>query len=199
MSIQISVFDFDETPFEQRLSEAIAWCYPRARADDPRYSLRTEELRPWLLAPDRGATVFSVLRNRALSLFRSGPDVEDEFTELEGGRLMVYFPDANLCAGAAEQESRGFFDVENTPPWDTWVALGMDRKPVGDSAYQIYLVAWVPSMFVDLAAAGIEANPEKCINWVDQANITALDELLVHPLTARSLIRTSQAPLTIVH
>jgi hypothetical protein len=40
---------------------------------------------------------------------------------LLGGRLMVYFPDAALADGAAEVQSRGFFDVHNTPPWDTWI------------------------------------------------------------------------------
>ncbi|MGE0551120.1 MAG: hypothetical protein AB7R00_28930 [Kofleriaceae bacterium] len=176
---QLSVFVFDDAPFAQRLSETIAWCRPRARRDNPQRSLRSDALRPWLLASDRGWTVFSVIRNRALYLFRNPPEraLPADLAQLEVGRLLVYFPDVNLCCGAAEQESDGFFDVENTPPWDTWVALGVDHNVTKSSPYRVYLVSWVPPELIELADAGIRANPEGCLRWLEDVDVGARHEL----------------------
>ena len=43
--------------------------------------------------------------------------------DLAGGRLLLYAPDENLCDGAAQSSSKGFFDVDNIPPWDTWICF----------------------------------------------------------------------------
>lgn len=72
------------------------------------------------------------------------------------GRLMSYWPEENLACGGAEYASVGFFDVDNTPPWDTWVAFSGKA-----------LLSWVPGELVDLASKGIEANPEACIAWYE--------------------------------
>lgn len=72
------------------------------------------------------------------------------------GQLLVYAPEDNLCDGAAQVQSLGFFDVDNVPPWDTWVA--MEGK---------YLLAWVPPQMLKFASAGVEVNPEECIKWAD--------------------------------
>jgi hypothetical protein len=90
---------------------------------------------------------------------------------LEGGRLLLYFPDADLCCGAAEAESRGFFDVHNCPPWGTWIGFFADEG-VPDDAYASYLVAWVPGELLGLASRGIEVNPEACIAWLDEAEVS---------------------------
>ena len=81
---------------------------------------------------------------------------------------MIYFPDEDLADGAAESESDGFFDVDNAPPWDTWIAMveDDDAEPV-----RPYLVTWVPREFLKLAQAGISANPEECIRWLDDTDV----------------------------
>ena len=73
---------------------------------------------------------------------------------------MGYSPDDDLCDGAAEAESAGFFDTFNTPPWDTWVALTSRND-------RCWLVSWVPPEQIRLADGGIEVNPEQCIQWLD--------------------------------
>ena len=78
-------------------------------------------------------------------------------SDLKGGRLLVYFPDADLADGAAEASIGGFFDVNNTPLWDTWVAMFRDAE--GDESFADYVVAWVPAVFVELAATGLDVNP----------------------------------------
>lgn len=83
----------------------------------------------------------------------------------------MYFPNADLCDGAAEAVSNGFFDVYNTPPWGTWVAFASDLK-IKDISYSEYLIAWVPPAFIELAATGIMVNPEECIQWLDESSVS---------------------------
>jgi hypothetical protein len=72
------------------------------------------------------------------------------------GRLLLFVPSETLMDGAAKYSSNGFFDVNNVPPWDIWVAFS-DRT----------LVSWVPTALVETAQRGIDANPEVCIHWID--------------------------------
>ena len=95
---------------------------------------------------------------------------------LAGGRLLVYFPDADLCDGAAQLESKGFLDVHNCPPWGTWVGFFADARK-SDDAYANYLVAWIPPEFLTLVSAGIDMNPEECILWLERTQV-ALRSLL---------------------
>ena len=70
------------------------------------------------------------------------------------GRILAYWPGENLADGAARSATAGFFDVNNVPPWDTWLAFV-------DGA----LYAWVPAELVDRVQQGIDVNPEECIRW----------------------------------
>ena len=77
------------------------------------------------------------------------------------GRFVAYPPEDNLSDGAAEVQPLGFFDVDNVPPWDTWIALA-DR----------YVLAWVPPLLFGFARRGIEVNPEGCIKWADDRSLS---------------------------
>lgn len=77
--------------------------------------------------------------------------------DLTGGRLLQYAPDDNLCDGAAQYSSKGFFDVDNIPPWDTWICF-----------IEPYLISWVPPRLLDLAGIGVDVNPEQCILWAPE-------------------------------
>jgi hypothetical protein len=46
-----------------------------------------------------------------------------------------------------------------------------------------YVVAWVPPGFIELADAGIEANPESCIMWIDE-----LDDDFVRSLRSMNFL-----------
>jgi acyl-CoA-binding protein len=153
----------DKVPFEQRLSETIAWCLPRASASDLARSLRSEELRPRVLEQNRLATVSLVVSARGWRVLSQAVAVGGPST----GRLLAYFPDAELGDGAAEAETHGYFDVNNAPPWDTWVALFADGGS-SDSAYREYLVAWVPAALVPIAETGMSVCMEDSITWLDR-------------------------------
>src|SRR5262249_31379997 len=122
----------DIQTFRRRLAETIAWCGQRGAVDSPRDGLRTPALRPaaldesrthcryaWRTAP-YCSTIVEALAGERERLLRSGGIYPDHSIEdLAGGRLLAYYPDTNLFDGAAEEESGGFFDVDNIPPWDT--------------------------------------------------------------------------------
>lgn len=107
---------------------------------------------------DRANVVRSVIAKRS-ELLKAGVEAvaRDSNGDLYGGRLLLYVPEENLADGAAESMSNRFFDVENCPPWDTWVTYS-------DST----LLSWVPPELVPLAQRGIDVNPEQCIRWMHQ-------------------------------
>jgi hypothetical protein len=65
--------------------------------------------------------------------------------------------------GAAEASSRGFFDAEDAPPWDTWFWFKENT-----------IFCWVPESLISRAQAGIDANPVDCIRWADWPKLSAL-------------------------
>jgi hypothetical protein len=114
---------------------------------------------------DRPAAVEELAHARARRLAAGDRSVSSA-VDLAGGRLVVYFPDANLFDGSAELESRGFFDGDNMPPWDTWVAY-VDDGADQTRSYDSYLVSWVPPTLLDLADGAVAVNPEQCIVWAE--------------------------------
>ena len=168
----------DEVTFELRLGQTIAWCQSRCDASDPAGSLRSPSLRPSVLAANRAGAVRLVCDHRCA--WDAATRAAGPASTVAGGRLLVFAPDETLCDGAAEEETNGFFDVENAPPWDSWVALfHCETWPIGSAVQRDhscdYLVSWVPSAYVDVADRGIEVNPETCIMWLDNAHVPLTD------------------------
>lgn len=73
----------------------------------------------------------------------------------------------------AETCSHGFFDSNDTPAWDTWVAYIQEReRPDGYTGYlRAYVLCWIPPRFLELADAAISVNSNQCLSWVTQQNI----------------------------
>jgi hypothetical protein len=165
--------------FELALAQAIAWCAPRADVDDPAGSLRSSQLRPPMLLDRRlGVWILVDVRNSYSDTETNVAQPVQSAEDLQGGRLLVYFPDEDLSDGVAEAESGGFFDGYNAPPWDTWVALlgddygGPKIALLGDDLdSRPHLVSWVPPSFLGLAAAGIRANAEECVRWLEDTDV----------------------------
>jgi len=70
------------------------------------------------------------------------------------GRLLIYLPMETVTDGASEGSSKKFFDIEDAPPWDTWVWHSNGT-----------ILSWVPRDLTSRAQAGIDANPVDCIHW----------------------------------
>ena len=172
-------------PGNLALKQTIAWCQARADATNPKQCLRSAELAPRVLEGSYQQAVASVARSRIFELSHARESIgEPSVSSVNPEQLLAYFPNAELACGTAELETRGYFDVHNTPPWDTWIALFLDSAPDHDS-YGVCLVSWVPSQFESQVDAGIEVNPEECIRRVGRCSesIQRQAHALLSPVT----------------
>lgn len=187
--------------YRRRLAQTVAWCGARASADNPRAGLRTLSAPPSIsdasdLERERAVDAIALEREQALRRSHATPYRVGARPggPPAAGRLLLYEPDMNLFDGAAELESRGFFDVDNIPPWDTWVYYVRygDWRMEGDpplpgsggahaSAGASYLVSWVPPELVELADAGVAVNPERCIVWASEVDSVFTRRLFASP------------------
>jgi hypothetical protein len=149
---------------KNELRETQILCAAKANLSRPMDCLRSEELRPPLLIPSRLEAVDAVRAERKRLIVYESMRDNAAPEAATSGRLIAYNPDFNLACGTSEVETNGYFDVNNTPPWDTWVAL-LDAP--GAKCFETSLIAWVPPIFLSLVQAGIEVIPEQCVRWLD--------------------------------
>ena len=83
----------------------------------------------------------------------------------------------NLAHGLEESETRGYVDINNIPPWDTWIDYIVDAKAN-------YLLSWVPGPFVALVTDGIAVSPEMCFRFLDDTDFGLRDRLKSCGVTA---------------
>ena len=141
-----------------RVHQAAAWCEAQAKTDDPHGSLRQ------LGGPgDGGVTADSVRKLCAEREDRLG--VAQPVTSSLPGQLLVLEMDEQLADGASEVATGGYFDVDNVPPWDSWIAL---FENVGEGDRSRALLSYVPRSLLDLAARGVWSNPERCLLWLHE-------------------------------
>ena len=190
--------DSDES-LETILADAITWCEQRASLDDPKECLRSHSLRPSPLEQSRAEVVSSVCGGRRFDS-RHSPSAD---VPRERGRLLVLAPDLDTRCGSVEGESRGFFDIFATPPWDTWLVF---LEPELDGALNSSeverleksganrelpllgcLVSYVPVVLVDLVQRAIEVDPMGCLGWLDDCPSWFAPEL-------RSLVSAALQP-----
>jgi hypothetical protein len=131
-----------------------------------RDQLRSEALRPFAVSlaqwdADHVGMVEQVIEARVQALQQLGKHSDSAGFDLRGGRLLLFAPGDNLSDGAAEYVSLGFFDVDNVPPWDTWVSM-----------FGKYLISWVPPQLIRLAQEGLDVNPEQCILWANDPSLS---------------------------
>jgi len=145
----------------RRLSEAAAWCDVHADPDRPLDSLR-QLSDPGGFEDLNGDAVRTICEERASRIENLEPV---DFSSLRGC-LMAYYPDEQLADGAAEDETGGFFNIDNVPAWDTWVAFFFVPVPRAPQGWGPCLLSYVPEPFLRTVARGLYVNPESCIVWV---------------------------------
>src|SRR5690349_3791937 len=168
--------------FLRSLTETVVWCLQAGNISDPKRSLRTfEPTYPHLSSQE--FQVFCVSLDRSRRLGSIGQRNLVPVTDLRGGRLLAYFPAQNLADGYAEEISKGYFDVNNIPPYDTWVWMVENVEKVTrcdgttDRLPANFLVSWVPPAFLGIADCGVQGNPEDCIAWLDELDNSFLQSL----------------------
>ena len=153
------------------LSETVAWCLSRSLQSD---QLRSSHLDPsivlrvppleevgvevWLERKhDSYQRAVSAIIEKRSTLVRDLHIGDADLTLAQSkGKLLLYEPLETVTDGAAASSSRGFFDIEDAPPWDTWFLYSAGST-----------FSWVPETLVQNAQAGIDANPVDCIHWCD--------------------------------
>jgi hypothetical protein len=186
-AIMIGLHELNIQEFEEVLAEAVVWCALRASLQDPCKSLRTLPLPAGqtfrcLSSALRAACVADLIEERRFRIWASG-GLNDTVKSPHDGRLRLFYPDESLFDGAAEVASRGFFDADNVPAWDTWVYYGTDGPGSTTDCDQRFLVSWIPREFVPLVNDGIEVNPESCIEWA-----SATDRIFTRSLKAEGML-----------
>jgi hypothetical protein len=159
----------------QALSETVAWCLRRSLQHD---QFRSSELDPsallkvppfsesnigvWLEKKRESyqSAINAITANRSALVRDRNIKVADSAVAESKGRLLLYEPLETVTDGASDSSSRGFFDIEDAPPWDTWFLYSEGS-----------IFSWVPEALVQNAQAGIDANPVDCIHWCDRPKL----------------------------
>jgi hypothetical protein len=151
----------------RRAQAVVAWFEQNPLSEDLSLATRPKSLAPeWLSKTPafelmcRGhlqeMVVDSVCSKRD-SLVGSAPPT----ASLDEVRFLLYEAEEQMADGAAQESSRGFFDVHDEPGWATWIDHYKDYK-TGHC-----LLCCIPAVLEEAAQAGIYANPMDCIRWID--------------------------------
>jgi hypothetical protein len=168
-------------PIEMRLAETIDWCLPLANPLFPRTSLRGDSLKPTFAYNESEYQFYSSSFERIFNMgilqdtrsrLLDGENIPlGSHKDLQGGKLLAYFPDESVIDGASEVASKGFFDAMEVPPWDTWVGFFREYK-------REFIVSYVPMGFIEFAQAGIDVNCVECIQWLEDTQTNLAKDLL---------------------
>lgn len=161
-----------------RLREIRGWCATRRSTGPVADRLRSAELAPdleeesALPALEEALDLLTMRRRSALAAAQ-----DRERGEVEGGRLLVCELDMSIGSGEAEAASEGFFDVDDRPPWDLWLACFGKTRPAQPEEPIACLIAWVPDSLRARAEAGVRSSSSRCLLWVDEVGGALADQL----------------------
>ncbi|MCZ6816636.1 MAG: hypothetical protein O7F76_08030 [Planctomycetota bacterium] len=160
--------------------------YEHDQDDLLKYVLRSEALRPPVKAGDWNDDGISfwidqvkmaeyVIAERRRLLTETSTVSVYECQHLSVGRLLAYYMGYSLHDGMASHETAYFFDIEDTPPWDTWVDfVTVPRCPTKTDVSSLkpieldeLLIAWIPPEYTELVQQGVDTQPLEILNWVD--------------------------------
>lgn len=80
------------------------------------------------------------------------------------GRFLQHNFQETTYSCTPQEETEGFFDSLDIPPWDFWVGI----KTVGR---QHFLYSWIPTPFVELVDRGVRCSAEENILWLKEEPI----------------------------
>ena len=167
----------DVTAFEQTQRETAIWC----EVEGPRSQFRTAALRPsltdWPTSEELAGAVEALIRGRRELL------ATYSLIEPPTGRLLICEVNGSVSSGESEVATSGFFDIDDRPPWDTWIWNVPRTKESGEAT----LLSWVPLSLVQIVNRGIETNPYGCIYWLADAPRLLAASPLVRALSAAGI------------
>lgn len=154
---------------ERRIDDTRRWCHKVGDVSHPRSSLRSAALLSSLAWNDADAIRQGSLRDidlrraaHAVSFRRASAVASAaQFSHTSGvGSFIVYDRSTSFLCGLASKATRGYFDDEDCPPWDTWICFGrvpgcVDARGDRVSTPILGLLAYVPPCFLELVTRGL--------------------------------------------
>lgn len=137
---------------DQQIIEAATWI-EKVNPHFDKFFFRSPEIKPQgALLPNAGygklclANFASTITQRRKILGDLGVEYLTAQEVMAKGLLVFCCSQQTEHDGGAELYSQGFFDMDDLPPWDTWVAVGDERL--------FLLVSWVPNDLIPLVYSG---------------------------------------------
>ncbi len=165
--------EFHSHTFEEIIEaarQAFVWCDFAKDIKEPRSSLRTLEFGPAFFESNGFHVVNHIIHARKYKLESLKKNVSSSFSI---NNVMVYEPDSTVFDGLSESETEGFFDINDCPPWDTWIGF-LNIKG------HRYLLSWVPDGFEHYVNEGYEVNCVECFYWLKDSEEHWAKELLAY-------------------
>ena len=106
------------------------------------------------------AAVEAVCQARRRELDRLGIPVVPVGPDHSGGRILFTTMDTDSCE-ASISSSKGFYDPDDLPGWDTWFW----HRPTDRSWGAIW--CWIPGPLIGLATDGMDVIPTQCVEWAE--------------------------------
>lgn len=166
--------------FRWHATQTAVWCLEHISAVDPKSSLRTSILQghseEWQLHLNEyvfcntgwSTLVTDLVLRRKKALRVTDLTTVSMSNVIKEGRFLIFRPTLSNHNGASQDESSGYLDYVDAPPWDTWVCWTDSYKRTEKYVQNDYLgcvISWTPPIFIDIVQRGIDVNATNCIEW----------------------------------
>lgn len=149
---------------KKRIIETVTWM-TKINPDYERNFFRTNVIKPKKsIFSDSNLnikTVQNVIKKRRKALKNTKLLLLGEVQKL--GKIIFANPTESITDGAAQDYSKGYFDVYEFPPWDTWIGVS-DEFEISKN----YILAWVPNSWLNYVYSGKEVSLMDNICWFNE-------------------------------
>jgi len=118
------------------------------------------------------------------------------------GRVMIFDVNSTVCDGAPEDISNYYVDVNDTPPVDTWIALGSQLTEIGifkdyEPELNQSILAWVPASQYYYANQALLVACVDNFSWPNPENLTNANSDLRHVFTPPDKLEEPTYPINL--
>ena len=169
------------------LEKTISWCHERIDINNPKFCFRTKELEELILLHDDEPEYLSLSSEIVAKIITKRNESIGHSGKLpNSGRVLLSAYDYTNHNGLTCEETDGYFDNHDGPPWGTWICeiacmhglstssnYGESWPPnlgsiFGEAgSYETLLASWVPFEFIEYAQRAIEVECCGMLLWAD--------------------------------
>lgn len=173
--------------FLSSLKDTIEWCKGKVDVGQPKVCLRSDRQREIILSHGEDPDAIWISSQLIADVLIARGKIKQENVEKPlDGRVLFCAYDYTNHNGLTDDETDGYFDEHDSPPWDTWICeipcnhgnskksgYGESWPPNITSIFseggpeELILAAWVPSGFIDVVQQAIDIECCGMIFWAD--------------------------------